>query len=97
VRSAETPAVPDKFLTGLVVLDIGRELQGFAGAFRRGDEANELARFAPEIFFAAPFDVFQSARGPVGDGSENGRGRGRRLVFHRSVTMGWRVGSHFKL
>src|SRR5205814_3722669 len=23
VRSAETPAVPDKFLTGLVVLDIG--------------------------------------------------------------------------
>src|SRR5687768_15834128 len=23
--------------------------------------------------------------------------RGRRLVFQRSVTMGWRVGSHFKL
>ena len=24
-------------------------------------------------------------------------GRGRRLVFQRSVTTGWRVGSHFKL
>src|SRR3954454_24317825 len=24
-------------------------------------------------------------------------GAGRRFVFHRSVTIGWRVGNHFKL
>src|SRR5204862_4546029 len=36
-------------------------------------------RFAPEIFFAAPLDVFQSASGPIGHGSENS-GRRRTAI-----------------
>src|SRR5438045_5562147 len=33
VRRAETPAVSQEFFAGRIVLDIGRELEGFAGAF----------------------------------------------------------------
>src|ERR1043166_1657678 len=81
VRSAKAPTVSDKLFSSLVVLYVGGEFEGFTGAFRSGDEANEFARFAPEIFFAAPFDVFQSAGGPVGDGSENGGGTGSAISF----------------
>src|SRR2546423_4349713 len=79
MRGAETPVVPDKFFAGPVVLNVSCELERFARAFRRGDELNELAGFAPQIFFAAPLDVFQSAGGPVRDGSENG-GRSRPAI-----------------
>jgi len=81
VRGAETPAVPEKFFARLVVLDVGGQLEGFTGAFRSGNEPDELTRFAPEILFAAPLDVFQSARGPVRDRSENRRGTGRAIRF----------------
>src|SRR2546423_306355 len=81
MRGAETPVVPDKFFAGPVVLNVSRELERFARAFRRGDELNELARFAPKIFFAAPLDVFQSAGGPVSDGSENRGRRGTTIGF----------------
>src|ERR1700720_737097 len=43
VGSAETPAVAQEFFSRPVVLDVGRELEGFAGFFRSGDEADELA------------------------------------------------------
>src|SRR5207248_3111884 len=76
VRRAETPTVSQEFVADFIVLDIGRELEGFAGTFRRGDKAEEFARFAPEIFGAAPLDVFQSTRGPVRDRGENGGRRG---------------------
>src|SRR3954469_9662096 len=78
---AKTPAVPEEFSAGGVVLDVGGELEGFARAFRRGDEPNELTRFAPEIFFTAPLDVFQSACRPVRDRSENGSGSGTAIGF----------------
>ena len=64
--------------------------------FRRGNEAEKLARFAPEIFFAAPRDVFQTAGGPIGDGGEDGGASGHAILFfQKSVTTGCRVGSHF--
>ena len=47
----------------------------------RVNETNKLARFAPEIFLAAPVDVLQSARGPIGNGCEDRARRRRALRF----------------
>src|SRR5438874_11327465 len=52
VRGAEPPAVAQELSAGPVILNVGRELEWLAGFFRSGDEAEELARFAPEIFLA---------------------------------------------
>src|SRR5881394_1316533 len=74
VRGAEAPAVAQEFSARLVVLYVGGELERFAGAFGGGNEPKEFSRLAPQIFFAAPLDVFQAAGGPVRDGSEDGGG-----------------------
>ena len=81
LRGAEAPAVALELRARAFVLDVGRELERFSGFLRRGDEPDELARFAPEIFFAAPLDILQPARGPVGDGCENGGGKGTAIGF----------------
>src|SRR4051812_22910296 len=51
VGAAEPPAVVHEFFAGRVLLDVGGEFKGFAGPFWGGDESEEFAGLAPQIFF----------------------------------------------
>src|SRR5205807_1375612 len=73
----ESPSVSLEFCAGGSVLDVCRQLKCFAGFFWRCNEAKKFSRLAPEIFFAAPRNVFQTAGGPIGHGCEHGRARRR--------------------
>jgi hypothetical protein len=54
-----------KFSASPWVLDVRRHLKCFASFFGRGDEPEKFARFAPQIFLAAPSDILQATRGPI--------------------------------
>src|ERR1022692_3497136 len=81
LRGTEAPAVALELRARSVILNVGRELERLSGFLWRGDEPEKLTRLAPEIFFAAPLDIFQAARGPVSDRCENGRGQGTTTGF----------------
>src|SRR5437899_939845 len=88
----QTPAVAEKSRARLCISNIGRELKYFAGFLWRSGEAQELARFAPEIFLAAPGDVFHSAGRPIRNRSKHRRPRwsasGLPKISHDWLT-GW--------
>src|SRR5262249_15604245 len=68
-RRSQAPTVLLKFSARFCIVDVGCHLECFAGFFWRGDEPEKFAGLTPEIFFSAPGDVFQAARGPVCDRS----------------------------
>src|ERR1700738_3192039 len=48
-RRGEAPAVAFKFFSCWSIFDVGRKLKSFSCFFWRGDKAQELAGFTPEI------------------------------------------------
>ena len=72
LRICETPPVITELVGDLRILDRRRDLEGLTRTPGRVDKAKELARFAPDIFFAAPLDILKPARIPVGHRGENG-------------------------
>ena len=58
-------------------------------------ETNKFARFTPEIFFARQVISFNPLVDQFAIEVNTAVDGGGRCVFHKSVTIGWRVGSHF--